>query len=240
MKRIEEEGHENSERWLLTYSDLITLLMIFFVIMYAMSSISENKYNQLAQSLNAAMGGGGNLIGSGNSVNNNPGVQIVDSEETKLENLKGEIDKYIQNSGLSKSVTTQIDERGVVVRLENSILFESGSAALKDGPKKEIVELGKILGKLGNYIRVEGHTDNVPLRGREFKSNWQLSAIRATNVAEMLISEAGIAPDKVVAMGYGEYRPIASNSTNEGRAQNRRVDIVVVNSKFDKIEDTKN
>jgi chemotaxis protein MotB len=236
MKRIDDESHDNSERWLLTYSDLITLLMIFFIIMYAISSVSEQKYGQLASSLGSAMGGGGNLIGNGNGVGTNPGVQIVDTEEKRLENLKTNIDKYIEQNGLSNDVVTQIDEKGVLVRLKNSILFDSGSAKLKDASIKEIIDIGNILKQMGNYIRVEGHTDSIPIHQAVFTSNWQLSAIRATNVAEMLIKESGISPDKIVAIGYGEYRPIASNSTTEGRAQNRRVDIVVVSSKFDEVE----
>lgn len=236
MKRMHDESHENSERWLLTYSDLITLLMVFFVVMYSMSNISAKKYGQLASSLGSAMGGGGNLIGSGNGVTNNPGVQIVDSEQKRLEALKNNIDEYIAKNGLANDVVTQVEEKGVIVRLKNSILFESGSAQLKGSSQKQITEIGKLLKQMGNYIRVEGHTDNIPIHKAEFNSNWQLSAIRASNVAEMLVNGAGISPDKIVAMGYGEYRPIASNSTVEGRAQNRRVDIVLVSSKFDGVE----
>jgi chemotaxis protein MotB len=228
MKKTHEESHENHERWLLTYSDLITLLMIFFVIMYAMSSVNAEKYQQLSSSLNSAMGGGGNVISSGSGVTQNPGVEIVDQEAQKLENLKSEVDKYIKDSGLSVDVTTQVNDMGVVIRFKNSILFESGSAEIIQKSKEEIVKIGKILKNMDNDIRVEGHTDNVPLSGRTFKSNWQLSAIRATNVAELLTNEVGISPEKVVALGYGEYRPIASNLTFQGRAQNRRVDIIVI------------
>lgn len=236
MKRMEDETHENSERWLLTYSDLITLLMVFFVIMYSMSSVNVKKYGQLASSLGSAMGGGGNLIGNGNGVSKSPGVQIVEGEEKRLETLKTNIDEYIEKNGLANDVTTQVEEKGVIVRLKNSIIFESGSAQLKDNSKNEIIEIGKLLKQMGNYIRVEGHTDSIPIHKAEFSSNWQLSAIRAANVAEMLINGSGISSDKIVAIGYGENRPIASNLTLEGRAQNRRVDIIIVSSKFEEIE----
>ena len=140
---------------------------------------------------------------------------------------------------MKDSVNTQIDERGLVVSLNDTLFFDSGRAEIKPESQKKIIEIGKILNQLGNYMRVEGHTDNVPISNGEFSSNWKLSCARAANVTEFFISNCGIQPQKLSAVGYGEYRPIADNSTEEGRAKNRRVDIIIVNSKFNKIENNK-
>lgn len=240
MKKIEDESHENLERWLLTYADLITLLMIFFIVMYAISSINVQKFGQLAQSLGLALGGK-NMIadGTGKIVGTVSHVFEPSTEEGKLEDLKGEIDKYLKKNGLENSVVTMIDEKGLSVRLKDSILFDSGKAEIKPKYRDKIVKIGQILSKTDSYIRVEGHTDNVPIYSREFKSNWQLSAIRATNVAELLIDQSGIKADKIAAVGYGEFRPIADNSTEEGKSKNRRVEIILINSKFNQIEENK-
>jgi chemotaxis protein MotB len=241
MKRDNEEAHENSERWLLSYADFITLLMIFFIIMYTMSKVDAAKYQAVAKSLNVAMGGGGkSIIGT----SDNPAISEKSShigltEEEMLSQTKGDLDKYLEENGLSSSVESEITERGLVVRLKNSILFDSGKAEIKDDAMKDIIKIGEILSKSDNYIRVEGHTDNIPIHNQQYKSNWDLSAARATNVVELLIEKAGIKPQTISAVGYGEYRPIADNQTENGRSKNRRVEIVIVNSKFNEVENNK-
>lgn len=248
MKKREEK-EANHERWLLTYSDLITLLMIFFVIMYASSNVSASKYKAVSDSFKIALGGGKTLIGEeeGADINNsnsagkssasNDNKEL--SEENKLMNLKENVDKYLQSAGIGTSISTFIEERGLIISLKDSIIFDSGKAEIKSDYKKKLVGLGSILNKMDNYIRVEGHTDNVPINNNKFNSNWQLSVIRATNVTELLIEEAHIAPKRLSSVGYGEFRPVADNSTEEGRAQNRRVDIVLINSKYNEIENNK-
>lgn len=245
MKKKKPEGHMNHERWLLSYSDFMTLLMILFVVLFAMSSVDQTKYKQLSESMKVAMGGGKTIIGNENAVSINQESKPVDtaieskSEEQKLEQLKSEVDKYLEKNGMKDSVNTQIDERGLVVSLNDSLFFDSGRADVKPESQKKITEIGKILNQLGNYMRIEGHTDNVPISNGEFSSNWKLSCARAANVTEFFIANCNIQPEKLSAVGYGEYRPILDNSTEEGRARNRRVDIIIVNSKFSKIENNK-
>ncbi|WP_055667091.1 flagellar motor protein MotB [Desnuesiella massiliensis] len=243
MKKREEK-EANHERWLLTYSDLITLLMIFFVIMYASSNVSASKYKAVSDSFKIALGGGGgSLVGPVDSVNANGSNERNDnkevSEENKLMNLKENVDNYLQSAGMSTGISTSIEERGLVISLKDSIIFDSGKAEIKNDYKKKLVDLGSILNKMDSYIRVEGHTDNVPINNNKFNSNWQLSVIRATNVTELLIEEAHIAPKRLSSIGYGEFRPVADNNTEQGRAQNRRVDIVLINSKYNEIENNK-
>ena len=245
MKKRNDEKKPDSGRWMLTYSDLITLLMIFFIVMYASSNVSLNKYGKLAQSLGAALGGTSNGIGSGtNVIGNGTGNFVGDitksvtltSEQKKLNTVKSQVDDYLKKNGLSASVDTNIDDRGLDIRLNDSILFDSGKADIKSNSEDEIVKIGKILSKMNNYIRVEGHTDNIPISGGQFKSNWQLSSVRAANVAELLVEQSGVPADKISAVGYGENRPIASNATDAGRAKNRRVEIIIINSKFNETE----
>ena len=245
MKR-KEEKEPNHERWLLTYSDLITLLMIFFVIMYASSTVSTTKYKQLSESLNVAFEGGGkSIIGNESGISvTDPSTNVIDkitednksSEENQMEDIKKNVDKYLKENGLSSNVSTKIDERGLQVSLNSTLLFDIGKAEVRPESIQKLISIGKILNKVDNYVRIEGHTDSTPISNNEFSSNWQLSAIRATNVTELLISKAGIYPKRISAVAYGENRPVANNTTEIGMAQNRTVDIIILSSKFSKAE----
>ncbi|CAB1254392.1 flagellar motor protein MotB [Clostridium sp. MT-14] len=243
MKRMRKPGKKpEGLRWMLTYSDLITLLMIFFVVMYSMSQVDQTKYKQLSESLSVAMGGGKTIIGSEDNpsikenVNKMDNLNSTQDEEKKLSELKAQVDKYLKENGMSKDVSTTVDERGLVVSMNDTLLFDTGKADIKPQFQQELTEMGKILNQLGNYIRIEGHTDNVPISNSEYSSNWKLSCDRASNVTEFLIAKSGIQPQKLSAIGYGEYRPIADNSNETGKAKNRRVDVIILNSKFNAVE----
>lgn len=234
MKLKKKQEAENSERWLLTYSDLITLLMIFFVVMYASSSVSTTKYAALAQSLNSVLAGGSNIVGSDGSTTS---TDIIPSEgtpelteEQKLDNLKTTVDSVLAQSGVGSSVNTTIEERGLVITFSDSVFFESGQASIRPELKGTIDKLAVSLKAMDNTVRVEGHTDNVPINTSQFSSNWQLSAVRAANVVQYLIEVDHFSPTKISANGYGEYKNIAPNDTEAGRSKNRRIDIVIINS----------
>ncbi len=260
MKKAPEK-EPNHERWLLTYSDLITLLMIFFVIMYASGNVDAQKYKQLSDSFRIAMGSGNSGGGIGNGAGNNligtdsllpstdtknndtsgnasgGGAQV---EKDKLQDVKGKVDEFIKENNLENSATTQIADRGLVISLKETLVFDTASADIRPESRVKLIELGKILNKLDNYIRVEGHTDNLPIKNEKFQSNWELSVIRATNVTNMLITDSHVEPKRLASVGYGEYRPVADNKTPEGRSKNRRVDIVLMDSKFNSVENTSN
>lgn len=239
-KKHEEEEHENHERWLLSYADFITLLMIFFIIMYAMSNLDKGKYEQLTVALNEAMGDGSAIADSGTKAGGDPGTGLTEYE--KLEQLKKNIDKYLKDSPLSNSVSTTIEKRGLVLSFGDAVFFDSGKADIKPEQVDKFTKIGKIINQSiasDSYIRIEGHTDSVPMNGYFYKSNWDLSVMRASNVAQILINQAGIKGDKVSATGYGEFRPKADNSTDKGKSLNRRVDILIMNSKFNEVENNK-
>jgi chemotaxis protein MotB len=235
-----KKGHEkepNHERWLLTYSDLITLLMIFFVVMYAMSNVDVAKYQKIAQSLGVALGGGKNVIQVTPGVSDSkqeisPGASGFKAEQAKLANLKKQVDDYLKKNGLNGSTTTEITIRGLEISLRDTVLFDSGKADIKPEAKGKLIAIGKIISTLPNLISIEGHTDNVPIHNSLFTSNWRLSAIRATNAAELLIENTNIPQQKISTVGYGEINPRVPNTTDANKALNRRVNIVILNSMY--------
>ncbi len=244
MKKHEEHEKENSERWLLTYADLITLLMIFFVIMYAMSNVDAQKYEVLSQSLEGALqptglggtGSGGTASGGGIDVSQALADGESDKIDPELVAAAEEITKLIREKNLQDKVSVSIQERGVVVGLMNTVLFDPGSMQIKPDAVPTLVAIGQIANGVHNYIRVEGNTDDVPMNTPQIPSNWELSVLRSTEVLKLMISQSGVAPDKISAVGYGEYRPSVPNTSAENRAKNRKVDIVILSDQLDKSE----
>ncbi len=227
------------ERWLLTYSDMITLLMIFFIMMYVISNVNSQKFQQLANTLGSVFGNQGNIMpNTGNSilqdqVNLSGGNNEADIAQ--MNQIKAQLDNYFQMKGISGRVSVQMQERGLVISLQDTVLFDSGSAALTPDAGNIIAEVGKEIQSLQNFILVEGNTDNLPIHNAEFPSNWELSSVRATNVVRELIL-CGVAPERLSATGYGEYRPQMPNDSDEHRQMNRRVDIVLLRTMYSKVE----
>lgn len=242
----EKSGKANHERWLLTYSDMITLLMIFFVVLYAISSLNAKKFEAIALSLAKAMGGGQSVLKepgaalapgiSGSSLIKDVETAREMEELNDLERIRKELQGYIDENGLNGKVTVNLEERGVVLSFQEVALFPLGSAEITPGAGELIGKIGRILLKAPYYLRVEGHTDDLPINTREFPSNWELSVARATRVVKELIREIEFPPHRLSAAGYGEFRPRVPNDTAEHRQQNRRVDIVVLKSKYETAE----
>lgn len=245
MRRIKKEK-DDSERWMLSYLDFITLLMIFFLMMFAISNVDIKKSAALANSLKVGFnsGNGENIIAITDSSNEAPTVvDPIDStsaEEEKLADVKKKIDELIDNSELKGSVSTSIQERGLIISFNDSVFFNSGEASFKPDWQGKLISISKVLNEIDNYIHVEGHTDNVAINTNYFHSNWQLSSVRAANVVEFLIDQGKVNPGRLSSTGYGQYRPIKSNDTEEGRSSNRRVDILILNNKFNDSETSKN
>jgi chemotaxis protein MotB len=241
-KRKGKAEKENGERWLITYSDLITLLMIFFIIMFAMSEISNQKFTAIASSLNIALGGSEHILpGAGPSaIESNPAspiqVQQIQKEAEQLRELQKELQDLIEKKNLTGHILVSIEERGLVVSFLDPVLFPLGSAQLTPKAKNIVQEVGQILLKSDNYIRIEGHTDDIPINTAIYPSNWELSAARATSVVQELIKTMSFPPERLAATGYGEYRPRVPNDSMDHKQMNRRVDIVVVRSKYEQSE----
>jgi len=236
MKKKHSEEHENLERWLLTYADLITLLLAFFIMLYTLSKNDENKYQEIAMHLNAIFSGGtGQLakgFSSGNSLMDFPANKQSDAEiKKKLNEEIGKMISETSKNGSKNGFSVTSDERGIVVRVLDKTFFDEGRAELKDKAKNVLDKLAPILSELNNNIRIEGHTDNVPINTYEFRSNWELSTRRATEVVRYLIEKHKIPPEKLSVSGYAEYKPVVSNNTPEERAMNRRIEVIILKSK---------
>ncbi|MEW6573320.1 MAG: flagellar motor protein MotB [Bacillota bacterium] len=249
MKRHKSEVKEaNHERWLITYADLITLLLIFFIVLFTFSNIDAKKFAGIAESLSRALGGGSGMVleGAGPSVVSGAPVSqdriesrftiASEAEETQLRKIKEQIEKYAKEQRLAGRVTTRIEERGVVVSIQDTALFPLGSADLTPQAREVVRKVGQVLLTTDNYIRVEGHTCNLPIHTARFPSNWELSVARATSVVQELLHSVNFPPERLSASGYGEYRPIAPNDSEANRQQNRRVDFVVLRSRYKEVE----
>lgn len=233
------ECKAGAPEYMLTYGDLVTLLMCFFVLLFAMSSVDSQKFESLMVSFQGSAGilpGGTSMTEANLQFDGMPEKNVSSSMTVQLdamERLKEEVQKKIDENNLNKSVELEIDARGLVIRFPDNVLFDSGSADIKVDALKSLTAIGNILNKKDynkNHIRVEGHTDNVPINTFRYPSNWELSTARSTNVIEYLIANIGLNPNRLSASGYGEYHPIASNDNNSGKAKNRRVDIVILNT----------
>lgn len=253
-RKKKPEPPENAERWLLTYSDLITLLMAFFIVMYASSTADKAKMAKVASSIKAAFEGGSGktVIGNEDAIDVKSSANYIQeaekkqadaesgsqkAETNKLQEIKQKVDSYAKQNGLNGKLSTIIQEKGLVISIVDTAMFDTLSANINPDAQTKLQEIAKILQKVNNLIVVEGHTDNRPIiDSPEFKnSNDVLAAVRAINVEQILI-KGGLPSEQVSEHGYGATRPVASNDTEEGMAKNRRVDIVIVNSKYSALE----
>lgn len=269
-KRHEE--HTNHESWAIPYGDLITLLLAFFVVMYAISSVNEGKYRILSDSLYAAFRGaprtlepvqaGDKQVGSGADIHTSIVQQqmligqprkLLEAVPVKLRvaperfaelqahtealaeasdalaRVADQVERALEDLVRKKVVTVRRNDLWIEVEIRADILYESGSAQLEPNALGIIEQLATVLAPLPNAVRVEGHTDNVPIRTAVFYSNWELSAARAGSVVRVFANE-GVAPARLAVVGFGEEHPLESNDTAQGRTSNRRVVIVILSS----------
>lgn len=236
------ECKAGAPEWMTTYGDMVTLLMAFFVMLFAFSNIDAQKFEQVMQSFQGSAG----ILSGGVTINQNDLIfealpesnitETVQQAEENLEILKETIEEYIELKEIETEVSVEFDTRGLIIRFKDNALFDSGSANLKKSSEDILLFIGELLKNeefMERAIRVEGHTDNIPISTVRFPSNWELSTTRSTNVIKFFITEGEIDPSRLSASGYGEYYPIADNATPEGRAKNRRVDIVILSRFFD-------
>ncbi len=207
---------------------MITLLLGLFIILYAISNIDLNKYKKMMNLMGNIFGNEKiekvNQAGAGKGAP----TKSAKKETSQMQQLKTKIGAIVNNYHLGDSFKILDNKRGVTLRIQEKVIFPSGKANLNNSFKTVLLKVARVLRNIRNDIRVEGHTDNVPIKSKQYPSNWHLSVARALNTAYFLINQGGLNPDKVSIVGYSEYRPIADNSTPEGRAQNRRVDIVII------------
>jgi chemotaxis protein MotB len=232
-RRKHHEEHENHERWAIPYGDLVTLLLAFFVVMYSISQVNEGKYRVVSDSLNAAFRGEPTTIAPieiGVAAATTLAAPIVQlPNELKLmamRQLAEQAEKAMAPLIMQGLVDVQSGNGKLTIAIRSDILFASGSASLSAEAQPVIKLLGGVLRDFAVDIRVEGHTDNVPVVGGLYASNWELSAGRAASVVKLLVAD-GVEPVRLSAVGYGEFHPAVPNATLDGRNANRRVVLAV-------------
>ena len=251
----EHEEHVNHERWLITYADMITLLMVLFIVLYSISQVDLAKFRRLKEGVAGGLGGpaaAGALSGGAGPLEGGGGVfetglhrtsaqaaqaALADAQartagarqaRTVLQGAQQEIQRSLDQEGLGDAVRFKLESRGLVITIvSDTVLFEPGQADLRAEGREVVDRLAAAIGRLPNELSVEGHTDNVPISGR-YPSNWELSTSRATTVLRELIERHHIDPSRLSAAGYADERPAATNDTAEGRGTNRRVELVVL------------
>lgn len=221
-----DDEEEHLERWLLTYADLITLLLAFFVVMYSMSEIDAKKFGEMSEALHGILKGGESIFRQKNPDATTEGHGVLKIGNLRM--LQKVIEKKSENRKELRDVDMELTERGLVVHIMERALFEEGSASLQSGATNVLDMIYSEFANLPNHIRVEGHTDDRSIATSQFPSNWELSSARATAVVRYFVDEHGCSPGRISALGYGMYRPIRPNNSIENRASNRRVDIVVL------------
>ena len=256
--------HVNHERWLVSYADFITLLFAFFVVMFAASNEDKDKAGQVSDAIQVAFSemavftpagkvfplydeGGlpsnsvsviGNLHSAFSDTQvmaGSAGSGVGDGEYT-IDEVKNLLTSMLGEEVESGKVRLTLDGRGLTVSLAEAGFFAPGSAELQADGLPVVDGIAEKLRQLPYNLRVEGHTDNIPIQTAKYPSNWELSTSRATQVLRYLIGDSGLPPSRLSAVGYGEYRPVASNTTREGRGLNRRVDIVVLSTTAEQLE----
>ncbi|MEW6542434.1 MAG: flagellar motor protein MotB [Nitrospirota bacterium] len=233
--RHKHEEHENHERWLVSYADFITLLFAFFVVMYSVSALNEGKFKVVAQSIQEALKPiikkeSANLrydVGQSQSA-------IVPAISPKVQFLKkahAVLNPFAHDAKFQNQIMVTETEHGILVTLAESLMFQSGQADIKQAALPVLEALAEVLTDPDQQIkevRIEGHTDDVPIRTPQFSSNWELSAMRAVMVLRVMTELYKVEPGVVSATGYAEFKPVTDNLTPEHRAQNRRVELNVI------------
>jgi len=228
MSRKKQHHEEHvDEAWLLPYSDMLTLLLALFIVMFAMGQTDKVKLKEMSEQFNIIFAGGSGVMQSdGNSVipmEASPGQ----AEYDKMTEVKKMLEEEITKEGYSDKVKVDLNNDGLQISIQDAVLFNTGEAEVINNLSPLLLEISKMIQGLDNQIKVAGYTDNVPIKNEKFRSNWDLSAMRAINVMNFMVNSGTISADKVSIQAYGEYMPKSENTTEAGRAKNRRVEIIV-------------
>jgi chemotaxis protein MotB len=247
-KKNNKTENGNGESWMTTYSDMVTLLLAFFVLLYSFSTIDLQRFQEIMSAIRFSfVGSSGFLSGTPEiweeKIEKPNGSESLAEEDdaaglgeeelallealAKMEETYEKVLAFLIEAELEFEVSLRLEERGIVIELPEKVLFDSGSAEIKADFLPTLALLAKLLEGLNNQIIIEGHTDNVPISTFRYPTNWELSVARAVSVARYFVEDIGLSPGRFVATGYGEFSPIATNETPDGRARNRRVTIVI-------------
>ena len=242
MSRRRKKTAENGggASWITTFSDLMSLLLTFFILLFSMSNVSDDKFNQAAYSLSNSLLGGGEGIMDGMIVpyeeettgTNKPVTPAKELEGAELDPaliaIYNQVLNFVEKNELEDKVIITADQKGIYVNVSNAILFGKESASISREGRSVLKSVGKLLNQLDNRVVIEGHTDDIPNAYGQYPTNWELSVGRAVSVLRYLNENEHVDTKRLSAVGYGENQPLAPNNSEENRARNRRVNIVVI------------
>ena len=246
MRRRFVKSHTSHERWLISYADFITLLFAFFVVLYAFAKADQKRQTEVSQAIDTAFKSLGLFANASRTPDNKTAssakeqavmaMNIVMGEDVlapaqvkdDLARIKHELDERLASQIAQHTVAIKLGKDGLVISLREAGFFDSGSATPRKESLESMQQIASELAQMPYDLRVEGHTDNVPIHTAEFASNWELSSARATNIARAMLSLHGVSPDRLSAAGYAEFHPVDTNDTADGRGRNRRVDLVIM------------
>ncbi|QAA34467.1 flagellar motor protein MotB [Clostridium manihotivorum] len=253
MKKKKEHHEEHvDETWLIPYADMLTLLLALFIVMFAMSKVDQQKLQRLSAEFSVIFSGGSSVMAEGGTSSTavvqseaaNAGTATeksnTEKEEDAMNEVKKNLESEIQSKGYSDKVKIELNKEGLEISIQDAVLFNSGDAQVLKTVNPLLVEISNMIKGLDNEIKVVGHTDNVPITTSKFRSNWDLSAMRAINVMNFMVGSGGVNTDKISIQAYGEHRPKYSNDTAEGRAKNRRVEIFIIRKYTQQTQTTTN
>lgn len=236
IKKERKKVEEGAPAWMTTYSDLMTQLVVFFVLLFSFSVLNQQKFQQFIasyQGMGILDGGVSPIVETEPAPLDYP--QNIDTPEAAAALARARemmetyqtVKNFLAASGLESMVEVRYEEQGIALDIKERILFDSGKADLKPEAARLLDKLAELLVRIPNEVRVEGHTDNRPIHTLQFPTNWELSAARAARVVRYFIEEHHLKPERFVAVGYGEYRPLYPNDTPEHMAENRRVVLLI-------------
>jgi len=249
-KKGKDDDHIN-EAWLLPYADILTLLLALFIVLFASSSVDSQKLKELSKVFSGIFVSGSGVLnytkpapqdsyksndGEKNQVtapqtqpNTDQLKQLQNQDKEELKELQAKVNAYITEKNLEGKFSTSLTDEGLLLTIRDNVLFNSGSAEIRHNDIKTAKELANLLVMdPPRNIMISGHTDNVPIHNANFQSNWELSVMRALNFMKIILENKQLDPKFFSIKGYGEFKPIASNSTAEGRAKNRRVEVLIM------------
>lgn len=250
-RRRKKKHHEDhmDESWLIPYADLLTLLLALFIVLFAMSSIDAQKFQLMSKAFNEMFTGGTGLMDfqspmsdgatdspdlkkqevpkSASKKDQENAAKLRDQEELKA--LQGKVQAFISQKGLTDKLQTSLTDEGLLISIRDNVLFNSGSADIRGEDIKTAGEIADLLiMDPPRNIIISGHTDNVPIRNSRYQSNWELSVMRAVSFMKIILQNDKLDPRWFSAKGFGEYQPVAPNNTPDGKARNRRVEILIL------------
>ncbi|KAA0546672.1 flagellar motor protein MotB [Bacillus sp. BGMRC 2118] len=259
MSKKKKHHHEDhvDESWLIPYADLLTLLLALFIVLFASSSVDAQKFQQMAQAFNSAFNGGTGMMDfpaplpedqpqsankedAKNEDNIIPEMDNMDAKEkaelmekAELAEVQKKIDAYINEKGLDNRLETRLTDEGLLITILNDVFFDSGKSEVRISDMNLASEISELLvTKPPRNVVISGHTDNVPISTAQFESNWHLSVMRGVNFMKVILENEKLDPRRFSVKGFGEFQPVASNDTAEGRSQNRRVELLILPNEY--------